>query len=252
MKDILNKVKSISLVVTTLMSVDSWIKSRASDRTNKILEESLKQYQERLEYINDIKSVLEIKSEKSSIVYTNISSTYGRVLEYFKQLQANSTRIGNYNEDSEANKTIIEEIRKESVEILDRISTEITDFENKSGRELDNMIKSILDADQTKLVNEFLNNFQMYLDTLTTDQKGALAHLLFSITIIYFAWTISTLYYADKLIIYFDLENKYPRFARLFKYRRTIQHYSIGFNLSMIFLISGYFAYVNILIFNGL
>lgn len=252
MKEIKNRIKSISLLVTTLMTVDGWLKSRASDRTNQIIDNAAKQYQERLDKLNEITSYTDLRNDKSMSIYTNINSTYGRVLEYLNKIQENSKRLKTYNEDSENNTSLIDAVQKESLELLDRVSLEIAEFENKSGKELDNVIKSILDSDQTKLLDNVINNYQTYLDTLTTDQKGALAHILFSLTIIYLAWTIFTLYYADKLIIYFELENKYPRLAKIIKYRRTIQHYSIGFNLLLIFLLAGYVAYINILIFNGL
>jgi hypothetical protein len=51
------------------------------------------------------------------------------------------------------------------------------------------------------------------------------------------------------LIIKFKLEEKYPRLAKWIKYRRTIQHYNIGFNLALILFLAGYMAFVNISVF---
>lgn len=250
MKDILNKVKTVTLITTSIMTVDGWMKSRSSAKTNQILEDVLKHNEDRLQKMDAMKSVMEIRDDKSNAIFVKLNSTYSRVLEHYKELQKNESRIKTYSEDTES--TIIEEIRRDSVEILNKISVEISEFESNSGTELDNVIKSIGGVDPTKLVDNLLTNFQSYLDTLTTDQQGALAHLLFSLTMIYLAWSIFTLYYADKMIIYFNLEEKYPRIARFFKYRRTLQHYSIGFNLLLIFLVSVYFAYANILVLNGL
>ncbi len=80
-------------------------------------------------------------------------------------------------------------------------------------------------------------------------EQGALASLAFAITVYYCAIGIAIDYYSDKLRIYINLEHTMPRVARLIKYRRTLQPYSIGFNLSLLLLLAGYVAYVNILIF---
>lgn len=152
----------------------------------------------------------------TNVIFTKVNSTYLRVLEHYEKIKTNNERLKNYNEESEADQTIIESIRRDSVEILDRISTEIAEYGESIDKDLNIVLKSI-DEDQTKLVgsfNDVLNNFQSYLDMLSTDQKGALAHLLFAITIIYLAWSIFIVYYADRLIIYFKLEEKYPRLTR--------------------------------------
>jgi hypothetical protein len=69
-----------------------------------------------------------------------------------------------------------------------------------------------------------------------------------SISIYYCVLGIAVSYYGDRLIIYFKLEEKYPRLAKWIQYRRTIQHFSIGLNLIFILTIVGYVAYVNYLI----
>jgi len=248
MRNITDKIKSITLIVTSVMTVDSWVKSRSSDKTNKILEDVIQQNENRLKELSEIKSNALVKSDITNTLYTKINSTYLRVLEHYEKLKANNVRLKNYKEESEVDQTIIEAIRRDSVEILERISTEIIEYEKNIDTDLSTVLKSI-DEDQTKLVgafNDVLNNFICYLDMLSTEQKGALAHLLFAITIIYLAWSIFILYYADRAIIYFKLENKYPRLTRWIKYRRILQHYSIGFNLLLIFIISAYFGYINL------
>jgi hypothetical protein len=43
---------------------------------------------------------------------------------------------------------------------------------------------------------------------------GALGHILLGIGIYYSAVNIATAFYGDKLIVYFKLEDKYPRLAK--------------------------------------
>ena len=90
------------------------------------------------------------------------------------------------------------------------------------------------------------------LSNLSTAQMGALAHILFGISLYYIVMNIASAYYGDKLIIYFKLEEKYPRLAKWIKYRRVYQNYNIGYNLILILAISGYMVFVNISVFKHL
>lgn len=64
---------------------------------------------------------------------------------------------------------------------------------------------------QTQL---YFEKFQSLLDTLSTQQLGALAHILFALVICSCAFNTAIAYYGDMLIIYFKLESKYPRLAK--------------------------------------
>jgi hypothetical protein len=63
---------------------------------------------------------------------------------------------------------------------------------------------------------------------------------------------IATAIYGEKLIIYFKLEEKYPRLARWIQYRRIYQHYNIALNLFIIICASAYIVFVNVSVFNHL
>ena len=83
-------------------------------------------------------------------------------------------------------------------------------------------------------------------------RKEQLLIFLVSISIYYCILGIASSYYGDKLIIYFKLEEKYPRLARWIKYRRIYQHYNIGFNLLLILGAAGMIIFVNISVFKYL
>ena len=53
-------------------------------------------------------------------------------------------------------------------------------------------------------------------------------------------------YYSNKLIIYFELENKYPRLAKLIQLRRKFQNYYIGWNISLAIVALIYIMFINI------
>ena len=94
-------------------------------------------------------------------------------------------------------------------------------------------------------INEILSN-------LSTAQLGAIGHILLSVGIVYSVMNIASGYYGDKLITYFNLERKYPRLAKLIKYRRIYQEYNIAFNLILIWCIACYIIFVNVSVFKYL
>jgi hypothetical protein len=56
-------------------------------------------------------------------------------------------------------------------------------------------------------------------------------------------------YYGDKLIIYFNLETKWPKLAKFIQLRRKFQDYYIRINALIIILILLFVIYINIKIF---
>jgi hypothetical protein len=53
-------------------------------------------------------------------------------------------------------------------------------------------------------------------------------------------------YYGDKIIIYFNLENKWPKLAKFIQLRRKFQDYYIRINALIIILILIFVIYINI------
>jgi hypothetical protein len=57
-----------------------------------------------------------------------------------------------------------------------------------------------------------------------------------------------TVYYADKLIIYFNLEVKYPKLAKWIQLRRKFQDYYLALNFIIIIIILLVVIYTNIFV----
>lgn len=77
-----------------------------------------------------------------------------------------------------------------------------------------------------------LDNWNKFLKTLSHDQVGALANLLFSQVILSASISIFFIYYGDVLINRFNLEIKYPKLAKLISLRRKFQQYYLLVNLA--------------------
>lgn len=94
-----------------------------------------------------------------------------------------------------------------------------------------------------------IEDYQNYLNTLSTVEKGALAHLLFAITVFLCTVSIAKNYFGDKLIIYLKIEEKYPRIAKIIRYRRIIIHYSIALDLIILLFLAVFVGYANLMVF---
>jgi hypothetical protein len=249
MKEYFSKVGSFAKWLTAAMAIDGYRRAVASDKINNVLVEIRNETELKIKKLEQMKSNLEIREDKVSWLNTKYVSVQGRIEKMLEDLNKNKKRLTEYNEDPDKNQTLIVEVQRNSEEIIERISTELTEFNNITNNKVNEIFKSLSDSDSTsKLVDNYWEQINSVLDNLSTLEKGAVAYILMSISIYYCILGIAISYYGDKLIIYFKLEDNYPWLVKWIKYRRTIQHYSIGINLLMVLTIVGYVAYVNILI----
>jgi hypothetical protein len=93
--------------------------------------------------------------------------------------------------------------------------------------------------DWFKTITESFNNYNEWLDSITLIQKGAVYHIIVSITILSLFFSLLTVYYSDSLIKYFNIEEKYPRLAKYISLRRKFQQFYFFTNslVIIIFLI---------------
>lgn len=93
---------------------------------------------------------------------------------------------------------------------------------------------------ESNVLNVFIdlyNSYQDFLMSLSLEQKIALANFWGNIIILSCFITILSIFYGDKLIIYYKLEEKYPRLARFIEIRRRVKRYSLIFEFLFIFFI---------------
>lgn len=79
-------------------------------------------------------------------------------------------------------------------------------------------------------------NLQEFLSTLTILELFAFTTLCFNSVILNCLVSIVFIYYGDFLIRKFNLELKYPKLAKFIEFRRSLQSYSVKFNLFLIFI----------------
>jgi len=243
-KDLIRKFKTISSITIGAMSIDAYRRTVESDAINRKLLELTDATNVKAKNLEALESNLIVKEHKFTWVNTKVNAVQSRIMEMVNQLNKNKDKVLDL-QKTEGNDTLIESVQRESLEILGRISTELTDLESSTN--IDAIIKSLPDSDNTsQLLNNYLEQISATLENLSTAQLGAFGYIMFSVGLYYCVISIGTAYYSDMLIKHWNLENKYPRLNKWLKYRRSIQHYTIASNLLFILFIAGYMAYVNI------
>jgi hypothetical protein len=97
--------------------------------------------------------------------------------------------------------------------------------------------------------SQYLDSLLQFFDGLNYQQNLALSNILGSIFIIFTLFSIISIFYGEKLIIYFDLENKFPKVAKFIQIRRKFQQYYLLINIALILIVLLLIIYVNIIEF---
>jgi len=113
-------------------------------------------------------------------------------------------------------------------------------------------LKNILKDDSNNFIpfdfSNFTSDYQQFLDHLTQNQKFALIHILLSIIIFISLLNMVGLYLGDRIIIYFKLEDKYPRLAKIIQLRRKVLTYY--FLLDSLFIVLALIVIIGFNIYN--
>ena len=123
-------------------------------------------------------------------------------------------------------------------------SNELQDF-------VDQINKDIISEGLNK---NFIDNFNLdffttYLDSLPLLQEAALLHILLFIIIIITLINIFAALFANEIIKYFDLENKYPSISGFLKLRAKFQKFYLTWNILFLLVLILAAVLLNIFIF---
>ena len=92
-------------------------------------------------------------------------------------------------------------------------------------------------------------NFTTYLDSLSLLQESALLHILLFIIILLTLINIFAALFANEILKYFDLENKYPSISGFLKLRAKFQKYYLTWNILFLLILILAAILLNIFIF---
>lgn len=97
--------------------------------------------------------------------------------------------------------------------------------------------------------SQYLDSLQNFFDGLNYQQNLAVVHISGSLFILFSLINIISIFYGEKLIFYFDLENKYPKITKFIQIRRKFQQYYLLINLILIISVLLIIIIINIFLF---
>ena len=122
--------------------------------------------------------------------------------------------------------------------LVEKLNKDISENTDKT-EQLIETIKKVLDSDSNNLINtnQIFDSIQNLYNNISIIDSLAIIHISGSIFILISLYSIILILFGDKLILYFKLEDKYPRLAKFLKFRRKLQNYTITFNFILIILV---------------
>jgi hypothetical protein len=218
-------------------------------------------------------SLLEDKINKQEAKYEKLNSKYTSLLERNLNKLENEREIIEESNNLKKNVEVLDQKLRNSVEIKKELQSKY--LENSADPSINEQIQEVIKTDEdiqnmyesvnTKFdsfinkIDTFLNNsnnksqyldsLQSFFDGLSFVQNLAIVHISGSIFILLSLMTIISIFYGEKLIIYFDLEKRFPKLAKFIQIRRKFQQYYLLINIVLIIIVLTIIIYINILVF---
>jgi hypothetical protein len=240
MKNLKTYFKHIGSTLMIAMSADGYRRTLINDNKNR---ETDRIIQETIRRSTELSNKLNEQIEQNIINNSEIENNLNNIKTGLESIQDKVNNLNKLELEEVNNKT---DLINESFKTLTNESSKVNNIIDKV---LDFINKSTPPSSNNNLTfQNILDQYYQYFDSLTTIQKGALAHILFCIGLLFCIFDILLAYYSDKIIIYFKLETKYPKLAKYIQLRRKFQNYYIKFNFILIIVLVLFVLCENILI----
>jgi hypothetical protein len=238
MKNITKYIGNVNTTILTIMSIDSYRRVLESEYTdeniNNLVEETVRRSKEIIRKLDD-----------QAIQTNDIENQLGKFKDCLEAVEKNTkniSKIGEVNDNISLNS-------EDSKDLIVDSSNSLKDYLNKANDIIDKLIEYVNSKSSGNNYNfiniwENVNNFLMSLNSI---QLSVISHILVSMCVLLFLWNILLVYYGEKIIIYFNLENNWPRISYFIKLRRKFQDYYIKLNSIMIIFLLLYITYVDII-----
>ena len=184
------------------------------------------------------------RDAKIDVIYNNV--------DYIKSTMENNVKISESLKDNiqvpteVANqiKSKAEELRNLSQSLQDQIaaSNDPSNYGDKiskmvnAAEDLKKLLESINKSGNNFLPDFNLEPFYSYLDSLTLFQESAFLNILILLFILCCIFSITSIFFGNEIIRYFDLEARFPRLSIYFKLRNTFQRYYLFWNIFLVVL----------------
>ena len=136
------------------------------------------------------------------------------------------------------------EIIRKSIDELKESGDDLTNTINEANETIPKIIDEITKSSNgggSSSISNFISDYSWRIDELIPEidltdvtQSVAVVNFLGGLIILLCLFTIISAFYGNKLIVYFDLENKFPSLAKFIRLRMKFQNYTILFNFFLL------------------
>nr|YP_010130267.1 hypothetical protein KQ422_mgp031 [Clavaria fumosa]QPZ51169.1 hypothetical protein [Clavaria fumosa] len=146
------------------------------------------------------------------------------------------------------NDVIIEKSNK-LINLAENVTEELRSSNDKLEKVIDIVKTTTIDS-TTNFIKDFnpFESLQQLYSILNFEETLALTHLSAAIAILLCLISLVTVFYSEKLIVYFKIEEKYPKIGKFIQLRRKFQNYYFIWNVIIILFVIIGMIYINILI----
>lgn len=218
-------------------------------------------------------SVLEEQINKHETKYQELNNKYTSLLEKNLNKLENEREIIEESNNLKKDVEVLEQKLRNSVEIKRELQSKYSENSSdpsinekiqeviKTGEDIQNTYESVnnkfdlfINKINTILNNsnnksQYLDSLQSFFDGLNYKQNLAIVHISGSLFILFCLFSIISIFYGEKLIIFFDLENRFPKIVKFIQIRRTFQQYYLIINIGLIVIVLLIIIYINIIEF---
>jgi hypothetical protein len=222
---------------------------------------------------NNNTSVLEKKINKHETKYEELNNKYTSLLENNLNKLENEREIIEESNNLRKDVEVLEQKLKKSVEIKRELQTKYSENSedhsinekiqevintgediHKTYESVNNKFDSFINKINTLLKNsennsKYLDSLQSFFDGLNYEQNLAIVHISGSMFILFSLINIISIFYGEKLIIFFGLEKRFPKIAKFIQIRRKFQQYYFLINIGLIIIVLAIIVYLNIIEF---
>ena len=149
------------------------------------------------------------------------------------------------------NNSLSDEQLKSGFNELDKLIIESSNHCNTTRSTILEIIKEIEKSGGNSKNNFTIEEISNYLSTLSFEQTVAIFHIFGYIIIIISLISLFTVFYGNKLIDYYQLEQKFPKIARFIQLRRKFQMFYSLLDFSIILIVISIMFYIDLLLFNS-
>jgi hypothetical protein len=118
-----------------------------------------------------------------------------------------------------------------------------------SGEKVANELSKLLDDINKGSFGNYISDISDFLSSLTFEQNVAIVNITGCIVIIVSLISLFGVFYGNILIDKLNLENSFPKIARIINWRRKFQFYYSLIDFILIFSVASTIIYINILIY---